>query len=130
MGWPYQFVDLTEAQKVTRRTLLDTYGLVAQVSAGVVLIMIQLIFVAQWARRKGNGSDVPSSPSLKNLSKGSSLNTQAIARRWRGVDWWAGDSLTIFGVDLGTKGQATAAVCWTVWLLILCFAQTGKGKYL
>jgi hypothetical protein len=43
MGWPYQFVDLTEAQKVTRRTLLDTYGLVAQVSAGVVLILIQLI---------------------------------------------------------------------------------------
>ena len=48
MGWPYQFVDLTEAQKISRRTLLDTYGLAAQASAGIVLIVIQLLFLAQW----------------------------------------------------------------------------------
>jgi hypothetical protein len=128
MGWPYQFVDLTDAQKVSRRTLLDTYGLVAQVSAGVVLIVIQLYFVAQWTRRPRNSSDVPSSPSLKHSSKGGRLNIQAIERWWRRLEWWSGDSLVIFGVDCGTHGQVAAAVCWTAWLLVLCFAETGNGK--
>jgi hypothetical protein len=128
MGWPYQFVDLTDAQKISRRTLLDTYGLLAQVSAGVVLILIQLYFVAQWTRRYRDSSDVPSSPSLKHSSKGGRLNTQAIGRWWKRLEWWSGDSLVIFGLECGTNGQVTAAVCWTAWLLVLCFAETGNGK--
>lgn len=128
MGWPYQFVDLTDAQKVSRRTLLDTYGLVAQTSAGVVLIVIQLYFVAQWTRRQQSGSDVPSSPTLKHLPKGNRLDIQAIERWWRRLEWWSGDSLVVFSVDCGTKGQVTAATCWTIWLLVLCFAETGNGK--
>jgi hypothetical protein len=32
MEWPYQFVELTEAQKSERRILLDRYGLYVQLS--------------------------------------------------------------------------------------------------
>jgi hypothetical protein len=130
MGWPYQFVDLTDAQKISRRTLLDTYGLVAQASTGLVLIVIQLVFLAQWLGRKQqqNSSDVPGSPSIKHLQKSSSPNFQAIERRWRRLEWWSGNSLVVCGVDCGTNGQVLAAVIWTAWLLVLSFAETGKGE--
>lgn len=130
MGWPYQFVNPTEAQKISRRTLLDTYGLVAQASAGIVLIVIQLIFLAQWSRRKQqqSGSNVPSSPSLKYSQKSGTSSLKAIERRWRRLEWWSGDSLVVFGIDCGTNGQILAATFWTVWLLILCFAETGNGE--
>lgn len=130
MGWPYQFVDLTDAQKISRRTLLDSYGLIAQASAGLVLIVIQLYFVAQWARRRRDSSDAPSSPSLKHLPKRGRLNIHAVEQLWRRLEWWSGDSLAIFGIDYGTKGQVTVAACWTVWLFVLCFAETGNGKLL
>lgn len=128
MGWPYQFVDLTDAQKLTRRTLLDTYGLAAQASAGVVLIVIQLYFVAQWMRRREDGSVEPGSPSLKHSRKGGLFNTRAVEQWWRRFEWWSGDSLIVFHADCGTKGQVLAATLWTAWLLVLCFAETGNGE--
>jgi len=131
MRWPYQFVDLTDAQKLSRRTLLDNYGLVAQSSAGIVLIVIQLFFLAQWMRRQRQqkSSDVPGSPSIKHLQKSGPLNIQTFERRWRRLEWWFGDSLVVSGVDFGTNGQVLAAALWTTWLLILSFAETGNGKY-
>jgi hypothetical protein len=130
MGWPYAFVDLTDAQKQHRRVLLDACGLVAQASAGVVLILIQLYFLAQWLKQRNgsDGLDVPSSPSLKNSQKPGRLNTRVAAQWWRRFAWWSGDSVKILGTDLGTNGQITAAVAWTVWLLYLCFAETGNGE--
>jgi hypothetical protein len=131
MRWPYEFVDLTDAQKHHRRVLLDAYGLVAQASAGVVLLLIQLYFLAQWLRQRRNGSDgidVPSSPSLKNSQKGGRLNPRVAAQYWRRLEWWCGDSVRILGVDLGTKGQITVATTWTTWLLYLSFAETGNGE--
>jgi len=130
MRWPYQFVDLTDAQKLSRRTLLDTYGLVAQVSAGIVLIVIQLSFFAQWTRRKQqqNGPDVPGSPSVKHLQRPGRVSFQAIERRWRRFKWWSGNSLKVVGVDCGTNGHVLVAALWSVWLLALCFAETGNGK--
>lgn len=132
MDWRYEFVDLTDAQKQHRRVLLDTYGLIAQASAGVVLILIQLYFLAQWfGQRRGasNGLDVPSSPSLKQTQQGGRFNTRAVAQWWRRLSWWFGDSVQILGFDLGTNGQITIATAWTVWLLLLSFAETGNGEF-
>ena len=132
MRWPYEFADLTDAQKQHRRVLLGTYGLVAQASAGIVLILIQLYFLAQWLNLKRNASkglDVPSSPSLKSSQKGGSLNSRVAAQFWRRLTWWFGESVKILGVDLGTNGQLTAAVAWTIWLLFLSFAETGNGEH-
>ena len=128
MGWPYQFVDLTDAQKSTRRSLLDTYGLAAQASAGVVLILIQLYFVAQWMRRREDSSGAPGSPSLKHSQRGGRFNIRATEQWWRRLQWWSDDSLVVFRVDLGTQGQVVAATLWTSWLLVLCFAETGDGR--
>lgn len=131
MGWPYQFVDLTDAQKHQRRTLLDTYGLIAQASAGVILLAIQLVFLVQWIsqkRNERNGTDVPSSPHVKHSHKNQS-GQRSIGYWWRRFSWWAGEPCTIFNNHLGTQGQVTAATLWTSWLLGLCFAETGKGAY-
>jgi len=129
MRWPYEFVDLTDAQKQHRRVLLDAYGLVAQASAGLVLILIQLYFLAQWFRRhRSDDIHVPSSPSLKNSRKGGRLNARVAAQYWRRLEWWCGDSVKVLGIDLGTNGLITAATTWTIWLLFLCFAETGNGE--
>jgi hypothetical protein len=92
--------------------------------------VIQLVFLAQWLRQKQrqNSSDVPGSPSIKHSQKSSSANLQAIERRWRRLEWWSNDSLVLFGVDCGTNGQVLVATLWTVWLLVLCFAETGNGE--
>lgn len=130
MGWPYKFVDLTDAQKEHRRALLDGYGLIAQVSAGVVLLVIQLVFLIQWfnqRRQRRNEPGSPGSPGLKHSQKGK-YRMQAIEQWWRRFAWWAGNSLEIFGTRLGTKGQVAAAAFWTLWLLFLSFSETGDGK--
>lgn len=129
MGWPYKFVDLTDAQKEHRRILLDDYGLIAQASAGAVLISIQLIFLAQWIqqRNKPHGHEVPSSPSAKHHQRNGRLNIQRIQQWWWRLTWWAGDSMNIFGIVPGTNGQVLGAAIWTIWLLFLCFAETGNG---
>lgn len=130
MGWPYKFVDLTDAQKVHRRTLLDDYGLIAQASAGAVLLVIQLFFLAQWIRQRKHpqGLEEPSSPSAKHHQKSGRLNIQAIEQWSRRLAWWLGDPTRVFRVDVGTKGQVLVATTWTVWLLLLSFAETGDGK--
>lgn len=131
MGWPYKFVDLSDAQKEHRRVLLDGYGLIAQVSAGVVLLAIQLVFLVQWINRsqhKRDQLDAPGSPGQKYAEK-SRRRFRAIEQWWRRLSWWTGDSCEIFGENLGTNGQVTAALFWTVWLLVLSFSETGDGMY-
>lgn len=131
MGWSYRFADLTDPQKEHRRLLLDSYGLIAQVSAGVILLVIQLVFLIQWlSKRQQTRSEpeTPGSPGLKYSQKGRH-RVQAVERWWRLFAWWAGDSLEIFGTQFGTKGQITAAAFWTLWLLFLSFSETGDGKY-
>lgn len=131
MGWPYQFVDLSDAQKEHRRVLLNGYGLIAQVSAGMVLLVIQLVFLVQWINRRRQEHDdmgAPGSPGQKHLQK-NKRSSLVIEQGWRRFAWWAGDPLEVFGAHLGTKGQVIAAVLWTIWLLFLSIAETGNGKY-
>ncbi|KAM0719953.1 hypothetical protein Q7P37_004088 [Cladosporium fusiforme] len=97
------------------------------VSAGVVLLAIQLVFLIQYINQRRQGQeklDVPGSPGQKYLQKGQG-RTLAFQQWWRRSAWWAGNSLEIFGTHLGTKGQAVAATFWTAWLIFLCFAETG-----
>lgn len=130
MGWPSKFVDLTDAQKGHRRILLDDYGLIAQASAGAVLLVIQLFFLAQWIRQRNHPQslEVPSSPSAKHHQKSGRLNIQGIEQWSRRLAWWFSDPIEVLGANVGTNGQVFVATIWTVWLLILSFAETGDGK--
>ena len=130
MKWPFHFLDLSKEEKVQRRHLLDWYGALAQVSILVPLLVLQLYFLVVWLRRRlQNQADieVPSSPQSKHLKSRGLLSAHGLGVVSRRVAWWLGDPASVFGIDLGTKGEVIAATAWTLWLLALCFVQTGGG---
>lgn len=131
----YRFLDLTTEQKLQRRENLDFYGLVAQVSILLPLFWLQAYFLVAWAQAKlfsytgDELSSTPGSPYAKAVRRERGLTSTGLAIRWRRFTWWCGDSLVVRDVRLGTNGQVAAAALWTIWLLILCFVDTGKGEF-
>ncbi|KAK3713030.1 hypothetical protein LTR37_008715 [Vermiconidia calcicola] len=129
MGWRYHFIDLTDAQKHERRELLDRYAWIAQRSVILPLLVMQCYFLASWIRRRwANNADAtaPSSPYLKEKRLGSWAITRALKSRAKGLAWWLGGEAEMYGSSLGSRGQVLIALAWTMWLLILCFADTGE----
>ncbi|KAI0486757.1 ferric reductase like transmembrane component [Xylaria cf. heliscus] len=129
MAWPYQFVDLDTAQLQARRRALDRYGLIAQLSALVPVVLILLYRLVTWAVARLSGSGrgtyaaVPNSPALKGqrLSLVGSWSTSA-----RKVAWWFGDDVVFLGWNWGPRDQIVAGVVWTIWLFVLCVVGTGN----
>ncbi|KAI0517852.1 ferric reductase like transmembrane component [Xylaria bambusicola] len=128
MSWPYQFLDLDQAQKQARRHALDRYGLIAQLSALVPVALFLLYRLAAWGIARATGSDggnyaaVPNSPVLKRhrLSTVGSWRSRA-----RKLAWWFGDDV-VLGWNWGPRDQIILGTAWTIWLLILCVVGTGK----
>jgi len=100
MGWPYHFVDLTQAEKVLRREALDNYGFYAQLSALLPLGVVLLYRVAVWTTkpRQDSYSAVPNSPVLKS---------QRLAGGWssriRKVKWWLDEDFSSTKSILGQR---------------------------
>lgn len=129
----YHFVDLDHEQKLQRREYLDFYGSLAQISVVVPIVAIQCYLLATWIQRnwqKQQDLQAPSSPYVKQARLGHGLNVSSLTAKWRVFTWWSGDAVEVAGVYLGTKGQVIGAGFWTLWLLVLCFVQTGDGTYL
>lgn len=128
MPWPYAFVDLSDAEKFHRRELLDWYGGFAQISALVPLSILQLGFLVVWLRTRGrnaNQIEAPSSPRAKE-ARGSAGGWEGRGRRLR---WWLAAPVVLGGEVLGSRGEVLGAVGWALWLVVLCFADTGRGAY-
>lgn len=117
MNWPYQFLDLSHAEKHARRQSLDRYALYAQLSA---LIPIGLIWLYQTlnkhSTRKRDYTAVPTSDSF---------NTRKQSSSWSKLRWWLGEDVVAFGEVLGQRDQWLGGIIWALWLLILCVAGTG-----
>jgi hypothetical protein len=132
MGWPYQFINLDTAQAQARRRVLDRYGLIAQLSTLVPIVLFLLYRLVRWtiakASRSGRGTyaAVPGSPSLKHqrLTPAGWWNTKT-----RKVVWWLGDDVVAFGSNWGPRDQIIGGVLWTIWLLVLCIVDTGNGEH-
>ncbi|EGZ69065.1 hypothetical protein NEUTE2DRAFT_115205 [Neurospora tetrasperma FGSC 2509] len=119
MNWPYQFLDLSQAEKQARRQSLDSYALYAQLSA---LIPIGLVWLYQTlnkssSSRKRDYTAVPSSDSF---------NTRKQSNWWSNLRWWLGEDVVAFGEVLGQREQWIGGIVWAVWLLVLCVAGTGR----
>ncbi|KAI1293174.1 ferric reductase like transmembrane component [Xylaria venustula] len=129
MSWPYQFVDLDEAQRHARRLALDRYGLVAQLSTLVPVALFLLYRFVAWAVAKATGSGrgtyaaVPDSPTLKQQRLSVVGSWSAFARQ---VAWWFGDDVVFLGWSWGPRDQLIAGAVWTIWLLFLCVVGTGN----
>lgn len=128
----YHFLDLSKEEKHERRHLLDWYGLTAQASILAPLLTLQLYFLAVWIDRRWrnrNEFDAPSSPPAKREQRGGKSGLLRTAKNAsRQILWWNSDPVDVLGCHLGSKGDVLGAAIWTVWLLFLCFPQTGEGK--
>ena len=132
MGWPYHFVDLTDAQKHQRRLLLDRYAVIAQVSVLLPLLVLQARLLSFWINRnirQTASNEAPSSPYLKSAQRQGGFSLRSLRTSYRRWYWWASEPLSLFGDHLGSRGEVLGAAVWTVWLLVLCFLQTGDGMY-
>jgi hypothetical protein len=125
----YAFTDLTTDQKHARRESLDLHAAGAQVSIGVILVLVQIYYLASWiSGRFGKGDEEgrPSSPYAKHedeVSKGF-LKARLLVR-WRRLLWWMGDDV---GFGLGRKGEWVLGAGWLGWLIVLCISGTGDGE--
>ncbi|KAI0814235.1 ferric reductase like transmembrane component [Xylaria sp. FL0064] len=129
MAWPYQFVDLDKAQLQARRHTLDRYGLIAQLSTLVPIVVFLLYRVVAWGVAKATGSGrgtyaaVPDSPTLKRQRLTAVGSWRTAARK---VAWWFGDDVVFLGWNWGPRDQIIAGAVWTMWLLVLCVVNTGN----
>lgn len=119
MDWPYQFLDLSQAEKHARRQSLDRYALYAQLSA---LIPIGLVWLYQTlnkssSSRKRDYTAVPSSDSF---------NTRKQSNWWSKLRWWLSEDVVAFEEVLGQRDQWVGGITWAAWLLILCVAGTSR----
>lgn len=130
----YRFVDLADEEKHRRRELLDWYGLFAQLSVLVPLLVVQVFFLSSWLKRRlvsrKEFEAAPSSPYAKKIRGEQRFDTKDLTRRWRGFTWWCGGAVQVAGLSLGTKGELLGASLWAAWLVLLSFLQTGDGKYI
>lgn len=125
----YYFQNLSNEQLHQRREYLDWYGFAAEWSVLVILSLFQIGFAFRWVMRSGLRYEQPKSPSFtKNQKSGLGW-----LRRMHGGSikamWWMQKDV-IRGWNWGTRGEWLGAALWTLWLLYLCVANTGKGMFL
>lgn len=127
MSWPYRiYFDHTKEQLAQRRILLDRYGIYAQLSIFIPIILYNLYRLSVWVyserqRSKVDYSAVPSSPTLKMRR---SSKRAIFGRKMRGVVWWLGDEVV---KGWGERGHWIAAGLWGAWMGFLCVHNTGDG---
>lgn len=129
MSWPYQLLDLTEAEKHQRRLLLDRYAVYSQLSALIPILAYQLYRLGAWVykenqRTKVRYSSIPSSPAVRHDRASTS---GIIVRKWRSVVWWLEGEIA---PEWGLRIYWVAGGSWMAWLLFLCFHQTGHGMFI
>lgn len=127
MAWPYAFIDLSDAEKIHRRELLDWYGFLAQISVIFPLLVLQVYFLVirlQVRWQSASSIDAPSSPRIKGGRTGLRLWTP----RWRKGRWWMGEKVVLGGDVIGSRGELLGATAWLVWLALLSLADTWRGE--
>ncbi|CVK84063.1 related to ferric reductase [Fusarium mangiferae] len=125
MGWPYEFLTLTDEEKHQRRLSLDYYACIAHLSAFVPALLFLVIRLINRVRKGRNSGylQVPGSPGVK-----------ANRQRWisrlmeKGpiVKWWLGEDVVFMGSHWGQRDEWVLGTAWTVWLIVLSVHGTGK----
>jgi hypothetical protein len=127
----YHFVSLDADGVAHRRQLLDLYANIAQWSASIPLIIVQIVFLAQYLHRKyfSESSQRYAAVTRSQNEKGkigSNRRRWSFRTAWNAFIWWSGEEVEWAE---SSRGALLAAVCWAIWLLALSFAQTGDGKF-
>ena len=127
MAFGWHFIDLSDSQKAQRRVALDTAANVAQYSALVPLLCLQLYFLFLILdNRRSSHVNRFISPSLylNNLASDKPKWSYQVRKTVTSLTWWAS---TPVGKDWGSRGEWLFGAIWAAWLLLLSIAYTGEG---
>lgn len=132
MEWPYRFVTLTDEEVAYRRVLLDRYGVYAQLSALVPVLLYQLYCIGLWVssgrlRAASGYAQVPEASGSPVRKKERSSSTRVLGRHWRSLSWWLDGEVL---VGWGLRRHWITALSWASWLLFLAVHKTGDGMCL
>ena len=124
MGWPYEIIDLTAEEKAARRDTLDSYAFLAHYSAYVAPALYLLYRLGAWAF----GGSSRKSRSYEPISSGRRhRGASGLAVAWRKAKWWFSEPVSKTG-DHGHRDEWILGIAWAIWLLTLCFIDTGNGR--
>lgn len=131
MAWPYKFIELDEAARISRRQVLDRYGFLAHGSVLIVLATfffyrIAVLLVKRFKRNHTSYAAVPGSPGLKRQRQNAFGSWIAVARK---TAWWLEDDVNFLGQNWGQRAEFIFGSIWTLWLLFLCINGTGNGEF-
>jgi hypothetical protein len=133
MGWAYEFITLSEEDKLLRRQALDFYAAVAHLSAFVpaLVVLLARLLLARGggggggsSRAAGAYEEVPRSPVIKARRMSGPGGVRA---RWAMLRWWLRDDVCFRGAHWGQRDQWLLGAAWTAWLLLLTVLGTGTG---
>ncbi|ETS76287.1 hypothetical protein PFICI_11674 [Pestalotiopsis fici W106-1] len=132
MAWPYEFLELTKAEKQERRLSLDRHAGYSQLSALVPVVIFLLVRFASWvslkiSARNQKYDQVPGSPVSKY--KRSNESSTSPAATLRKTTWWLGDDVVFAGQNWGRRDTLIFGSVYTVWLLFLCVQGTGRDYF-
>lgn len=127
MGWPYEFVTLSDEEKDLRDDSIALHAAVGFCSAFAPAAALLLVRAVARVRRASRGQyrEVPNSPAIKARRQSWSGGA---AQRWRRALWWMGEDVYFLGAHWGHRDEWIMGLVWTVWLLFLCVRGTGKGQ--
>lgn len=127
MGWWYHIVTLEPDAKAERRRVIGQYGLYSQLSVLIPILAYQIYRLVLWLCARQRKPSVAYSaigePTAGLGSSGGSLGTAEA--RWRYAQWWLDGEIA---PNWGLRKRWIAGGAWTLWMLILCFSQTGHGE--
>ncbi|CCD43304.1 similar to ferric reductase like transmembrane component [Botrytis cinerea T4] len=128
MSWPYRIKFPTPEEKIQNRILLDRYGLYAQLSIFIPVVLYNVYRLAIWVyserqRSKVDYDALPSSPTSKKKRASRSAEGK---RKIRSVVWWLGGEVA---PGRGERGQWILAGLWGAWLGFLCVHKTGDDYF-
>ncbi|KAH8719202.1 ferric reductase like transmembrane component-domain-containing protein [Phaeosphaeriaceae sp. PMI808] len=121
----YYFETLDDKQSHQRREYLDWYGFAAQWSVLVIFVLFQTFFFVDWMIKSGLNYEQPKSPSFTKGPQGKLGWLRKLRNISTKLKWWMGKDM-VKRWNWGTRGEWISASVWTIWLLYLCIAKTGK----
>ncbi|KAA8623731.1 ferric reductase like transmembrane component [Pyrenophora tritici-repentis] len=121
----YYFENLSNEQLHRQRRYLDLYGFAAEWSVWVIFVLFQVGFAFLWVMKNTLRHKQPKSPSFTKDQKSRLGWLRQIYGGYTKTTWWMQKDV-IKGWNWGTRGEWIGAVAWTMWLLYLCIANTGK----
>lgn len=127
MGWPYSFATHTDEYKEHRREVLDKFGLYAQLSALIPIVLFQSYRLLQWLRISARSrADYQPLPTSSTVISQVSVAPRKWHQRARLLVWYMSTNVR---PHWGCRGHWIVGILWFGWLIFLCVFQTGDGMF-